>query len=144
MEDASCIEKSGKIKLFPWDIPQKRDKSWPPPSRAGNYAGEEATSGEWPSDRSVIEGYNDGYPRTSPVGSFEANFSGLHDMSGNVWQWCEDWYNPEKKQYRVWRGAPWAVYAPNDLLASFRVPATPDDRHDYTGFRCVVAVEFSR
>ena len=66
-------EKSGKIKLYPWDIPQKRDKSWPPPSGAGNYAGEEAKMGTGPTDWSVIEGYNDGYPRTSPVGSFEAN-----------------------------------------------------------------------
>jgi formylglycine-generating enzyme required for sulfatase activity len=30
-------EKSGKNKLYPWDIPQKRDKSWPPPVGAGNY-----------------------------------------------------------------------------------------------------------
>ena len=32
-------EKSGKIELYPWDIPQKRHKSWPPPAGAGNYAG---------------------------------------------------------------------------------------------------------
>jgi hypothetical protein len=32
-------EKSGKIEVYPWDIPQKRDKSWPPPAEAGNYAG---------------------------------------------------------------------------------------------------------
>ena len=136
--------KNRKIELYPWDIPQKRDKSWPPPVGAGNYAGEEAKSGNWPSDGPVIEGYNDGYPRTSPVGSFEANFSGLHDMGGNFWQWCEDWYNPEKKQYHVWRGASWAVWHPDDLLASFRVPATLDARYDYTVFRCVVAVESSR
>jgi hypothetical protein len=68
-------EKSGKIKLYPWDIPQKRDKSWPPPAGAGNYAGEEAKIGDWPAGWTVIEGYNDGYPRTSPVGSFKANFS---------------------------------------------------------------------
>src|SRR5271166_4950558 len=42
-------EKSGKLLLYPWDIPQKRDKSWPPPSGAGNYAGEEAKIGDWPS-----------------------------------------------------------------------------------------------
>ena len=62
-------EKSGKIKLYPWDIPQKRDKSWPPPTGAGNYAGEEAKIGDWPSVFKVIEGYHDGYPRTSPVGA---------------------------------------------------------------------------
>ena len=41
-------EKSGKIKLYPWDIPRKRDKSWPPPAGAGNYAGEEAKNGDGP------------------------------------------------------------------------------------------------
>jgi formylglycine-generating enzyme required for sulfatase activity len=135
--------KKGQIGLYPWDFPQKRDKSWPPPVGAGNYAGEEAKNGDWPSGWPVIEGYNDGYPRTSPVGSFSANQFGLYDMGGNVWQWCEDLY-ASKYQYRVWRGASWAEHYPDALLASFRVPANPDDRHDHTGFRCVVAVESSR
>ena len=99
-------EKDGKIKLYPWDIARKRDKSWPPPAGAGNYAGEEAKIGDWPSGWSVIEGYNDGYPRTSPVESFSANQFGLYDMGGKVWQWCEDRYNAEK-QTRAVRGASW-------------------------------------
>ena len=136
-------EKNRKIKLYPWDIPQKRDKSWPPPVGAGNYAGEDAKIGDWPTDWLVIEGYNDGYPRTSPVGSFEANFSGLHDMGGNVWQWCEDWYNAEMKR-RVLRGASWLNGGPVDLLASSRNAAALDNRRDAFGFRCVVAVESSQ
>jgi len=132
-------EKSRKIELYRWDIPQKRDKSWPPPAGAGNYAGEEAKIGDWPSDMSVIEGY----PRTSPLGSFEANFSGLYDMGGNVWQWCEDWYDAQA-QSRVLRGASWVDHDPDHLLASYRRLLSPVNRLDNVGFRCVVAVESSR
>jgi formylglycine-generating enzyme required for sulfatase activity len=77
------------------------------------------------------------------VGSFEANFTGLHDMGGNVWQWCEDWYNAQA-QYRVLRGASWGNDRPGPLLASCRLNFTPALRYDYLGFRCVVAVESSR
>ncbi len=136
-------EKNNKITLYPWDIPRKRDKSWPPPGGAGNYAGEEAKMGDWPPEQPVIEAYNDGYPRTSPVGSFAANQFGLHDMGGNVWQWCEDWYN-FFKQHRVWRGASWEAFDPGALLASYRRGVPPGTRSAIAGFRCVVAVEYSR
>ena len=138
-EGSTPEQKSGKIKLYPWDIPQKRDKRWPPPKGAGNYAGEEAKNEDWFSG--VIDGYNDGYPRTSPVGSFAANQFGLYDTGGNVGQLCEDWYNAQMNS-RVIRGNSWTDCGP--LFASDRLFTPPDARYSNMGFRCVVAVESSR
>jgi len=40
----------------------------------------------------------DGYERTSPVKAFPPNGYGLHDMAGNAWEWCADWYRPDYYQ----------------------------------------------
>lgn len=50
---------------------------------------------DWP-----LHSCNDGYAKTSPVGSFKPNKFGLHDTVGNVWEWVDDCYNP------TYQGAP--------------------------------------
>ena len=111
--------KSMQIKdIYPWG------NQWPPPKGAGNYA----------SSLGV-----DDFEKTSPVGSFEANRYGLYDMGGNVWQWCEDWYDNEQK-YRVLRGGSWYRADPDGLLSSYRNLSTPGFRYSSGGFRVVLVV----
>ena len=115
--------------VYPWG------NTWPPPSGAGNYTGEETGSDV------AIKGYDDSFPWTSPVGSFPANQFGLFDMGGNVWEWCMDTWNSESKA-RVLRGASWYNGALKlSLLSSCRVHASPDSGTDNYGFRVVIAGE---
>jgi serine/threonine protein kinase len=111
--------------VYPWGA------TWPPPPGAGNYTGEETGSDV------EIKGYNDGFPWTSPVGSFKPNKFGLYDMGGNVWQWCMDSWNAESKA-KVLRGASWYNGALKlSLLSSCRVHAAPDSTTDNYGFRII-------
>ena len=43
----------------------------------------------------------DGFERTAPVGSFPANGYGLHEMTGNVWEWTTDWFQEHSKVHRA-------------------------------------------
>jgi len=126
---ASKDQKIGKV--YPWGT------QWPPPSGAGNYADETAKAART-APYGHIDGYVDGFVRTSPAGSFEANKFGLHDMTGNVYVWCEDRYDPANEA-RVVRGACWATGVEPCILSSFRAHFDPKTRADQGGFRCVLA-----
>jgi formylglycine-generating enzyme required for sulfatase activity len=130
-------EKDKKIAdVYPWT------GNWPPPAGAGNFPGEELqpalTARKYVGGGyGVISGYRDAYVETSPVGSFQANNLGLQDLSGNVWEWCEDWYDSQLKDGML-RGGSWLDPARSAFLSSNRYHGPPGVHNKNNGFRCVL------
>jgi len=120
---------------FPWGA------NLPPPDRHGNYADRSAAHlvGR------IIFGYNDNYIVSAPVGTYAPNKLGLYDMSGNVAEWVNDFYEipdpaavvdplgPGTGEYHVIRGSSWMHGTITDLRISFRDYGL-DGRQD-VGFR---------
>ena len=113
-------DKSQKLPGYPWG------NSWPPPNGTGNFD-------------SRIAGYSDAYGRTAPVGSFRVDQNGLYDLSGNVYEWCLDWYSSGQDN-RVLRGGSWLNSTEFNLRSSYRLRGSPRNRSDFIGFRCVLSV----
>ena len=96
------------------------------------------------------------HQETKAVGLREPNELGLHDFSGNVYEWCQDWFdsdfyakckeqgivqdplNVEEARFRVHRGGSWFGY-PQFCRVSYRDNGHPADRGNGVGFRLVLA-----
>ncbi len=140
-DGATPKERSGKNKTaFPWgtDFPPQKTK-------VGNYSDSAyhdklpaETEGKW------LAGYTDGFATTAPVGSFAANEFGIHDLGGNLWEWCDDLMEPGKagkeaeKNMRVARGGSWVQYQEELMCSSVRLGIVQSRRVRDTGFRVVL------
>ena len=94
----------------------------------------------------------DGYAGTAPARSFKPNGYGLYNMTGNVWEWCWDWFDPgyyarspredplgpDTGERRTMRGGSYLCHASycNRYRTDARSSNTPDSAAANVGFRC--------
>jgi formylglycine-generating enzyme required for sulfatase activity len=120
----------------------------------GGNVGDEALKKIFPDWPIIWRDYNDGYPYTAPVGKFGANAWRIYDVTGNVWEWCGDWYDENYYQKQEWdrpagptqgaekaiRGGSWND-TPAKLRLSFRRSAPPTFRSNNLGFRVAASLQ---
>lgn len=128
-ETAPEAKGKGNLRFYPWG------QTWPPPSGVGNLAGMESRF-DFPENH--IAGFKDRY-RHYKVGLrvSKPNRFGLYDMSGNLWEWCDDRFRPGH-DWRVLRGGSWMTARPETLLSSHRTHDPENYRSNSVGFRIVL------
>ena len=127
-----------------------REAEWEYAARGGNRSKGYKYAGSDNLDEVGWYGGNSG-KHTHPVGEKKPNELGLYDMSGNVWEWCQDWYGdytdeaqtnptgPQSGGYRVLRGGCIWSHA-SYCRVSFRINSDPGSRSSNGGLRLVLSL----
>lgn len=138
-------DKTGKNYRLPTEA------EWEYAARGGNKSNGNKYSGSRSLDAVGWYADNSG-GSTKKVGYKKPNELGIYDMSGNVWEWCKDWYaadyyakspkdnpkGPAAGSYRVLRGGGWLSTAAHCRLA-YRTDCAPDSRDGNSGFRVALS-----
>ena len=140
--------RAGTTTAFPWGDDLDDGKGWANTGdRSLNKKLFNAPAG-W-----TFFSWDDGFVFTSPVGHFKPNAFGLHDMIGNVSEWCQDWFGdygegpvtdptgPDWSRRRVLRGGSWSSHAPGVCRSAYRGRGYPSYRREFRGFRVVAVSE---
>jgi formylglycine-generating enzyme required for sulfatase activity len=126
------------------------EAEWEFAARGGNKSKGYTYSGSNNIDE-VAWYWNNSHDFTHHVGTKTPNELGIYDMSGNVWEWCHDWYGsgyysnspqnnpqgPENGSTRVIRGGYWGSNA-NSCRVAYRRRCTPGFSNSIMGFRMVL------
>ena len=120
-------------KRFPWGDTIDHDKA----NYFGYPAGFAYDKGYAGNDKRYATGDE---PYTAPVGSFPANGYGLHDMAGNVAEWCWDWSPVAPNAHRMVRGGGWSYSGDYGRAGSFTNNIYPEWASFAVGFRCVITL----